>query len=237
MLPESVETFNNYHKIFNKSNVVHFMNHGFFPESKILKQEDSLFKYEATLYLELLKNLKTENLTLLDIGCGRGGELNIFKKYLKLKKVYGCDINRMAIKHCKKNHKNINFKICSSEKLNYDDKYFDLITNVESFHLYKNKEKFFKEAARVLKNKGRLLMTDIDLNKILFDNSFKNYFKIDNIIDITPNVAFACKHNIKNFNRNIENEETRNWWIDTCKEKFYRYLELDTYFIIHLIKI
>ena len=233
----SIEHYNQLHNFFNKFNVVKFMNHGFFPNSKILKQEDLLFKYEATLYLELLKNIKTENLTLLDIGCGRGGGLDIFKKYLKLKKVYGCDINNMAIEYCKKNYKDIDFKVCSSDKLTYDNNSFDLITNVESFHCYKNKENFFKETARVLKTNGRLLMTDINLNNLLLDNSFKGYFEITECTDITPNVAFACKHNIKNFNKNIENKQMRDHLVDVRQQKLYLYLKYDTYYMIHLTKI
>ena len=195
---ETIKQYDNLHKFLNKFNIVKFMNHGFFPDSKILKEEDLLFKYEATLYLELLKNIKTENLTLLDIGCGRGGGLSILKKYLKLKKACGCDINDMAIEYCKKSYKDLFFEVCSSEKLIYDNETFDLITNVESFHCYKNKENFFKESSRVLKKNGYLLMTDVNLN-YTFNDNFKKYFKVIDTIDITPNVAFACKKNIINF--------------------------------------
>ena len=107
---EIIKQYDNLHTFLNKFNIVKFMNHGFFPHSKILKEEDLLFKYEATLYLELLKNIKTKNLTLLDIGCGRGGGLNILKKYLKLKKAYGCDINDMAIEYCKKSYKDFEIR-------------------------------------------------------------------------------------------------------------------------------
>jgi|TARA_R100001530_G_scaffold45637_1_gene34382 ubiquinone/menaquinone biosynthesis C-methylase UbiE len=230
-----MQEYNNLHMFFNKFNVVKFMNHGFYPKSNLLKQEDLLFKYEATLYLELLKDIKTENLNLLDIGCGRGGGINVLKKYLKLKEANGCDINSMAIDYCEENYKDIDFKICSSEKLTYENEYFDLITNVESFHLYENKEKFFKEASRVLKTNGHLLMTDINLNYNLGD-SFKDYFEVIDIIDITPNVAFACKHNIKHYNKNIKNEEMKNHLINVRKQKLDSYLKDNTYYIVKLIK-
>ena len=230
-----IQDYNNMHMFFNRFNIVKFMNHGFYPKSSLLKKEDLLFKYEATLYLELLKDVKTKNLNLLDIGCGRGGGINILKKYLKLKEVHGCDINSMAIDYCEENYKGINFKVCSSEKLTYENKYFDLITNVESFHLYENKKKFFKEASRVLKTNGRLLMTDINLNYSL-RNSFKDYFKVIDIIDITPNVAFACKHNIEHYNKNIKNEEMKNHLINVRKQKLDSYLKSNTYYIFKLIK-
>ena len=212
-----IQDYNNMHMFFNRFNIVKFMNHGFYPKSSLLKKEDLLFKYEATLYLELLKDVKTKNLNLLDIGCGRGGGINILKKYLKLKEVHGCDINSMAIDYCEENYKGINFKVCSSEKLTYENKYFDLITNVESFHLYENKKKFFKEASRVLKTNG-------------------HYFKVIDIIDITPNVAFACKHNIEHYNKNIKNEEMKNHLINVRKQKLDSYLKSNTYYIFKLIK-
>ena len=230
-----MQEYNNLNMFYNKFNVVKFQNHGFYPKSNFLKQEDLLFKYEATMYLELLKDIKTENLNLLDIGCGRGGGINVLKKYLKLKEANGCDINSMAIDYCEENYKDIDFKICSSEKLTYENEYFDLITNVESFHLYENKEKFFKEASRVLKTNGHLLMTDINLNYTLGD-SFKDYFEVIDIIDITHNVAFACKHNIKHFNKNIKNEEMKNHLLDLSKHKFDSYLKDNTYYIVKLIK-
>jgi len=235
-MPFDIQTYDEVNKFFNTYNKIEFMNHGFFPSDKKLKQKDLLFKYEATLYLKLLENIKTKGLILLDIGCGRGGGLNILKEYLKLKKVYGCDINSAAIKYCRENYKDTSFKICSSEKLKYNDKSFDLITNVESFHCYENKRNFFKEAARVLKNNGYLLMADVNLDDILLDNSFKNFFKVVNVFDITPNVAFACIHNIENFSKNINNEEIKNWLVSLCQTKFDAYTRYDSFFIIHLKK-
>lgn len=234
--PEIINIYNNLHKFLNKFNIVKFMNHGFYPHSNILQKEDLLFKYEATLYLELLKNIKTSNLILLDIGCGRGGGLNILKKYFKFKKIFGCDINPMAIQYCKKNYKDIDFKITDSEKLDYKNESFDIITNVESFHCYDSKENFFSEAYRVLKKNGNLLMTDIDLN-FTINKSFKNYFKLNSLIDITPNVAFACKKNILNYSENIKDKEMRKWLVSLREEKYYSYLHLNTYFIAHLTKI
>jgi ubiquinone/menaquinone biosynthesis C-methylase UbiE len=231
-----IEQYNSYHELFNTSKEINFMNHGYFPFSSVLKKEDLLFKFESTLYLELFKNINTENLTLLDVGCGRGGGLNILNKYFKFKELYGCDINSKAINYCQKNFKNINFKISNAEKLDYNDKTFDLITNVESFHCYKNKNFFLKETYRVLKKEGSLLMTDINLNFNL-DNSFNDYFKLTYYLDITPNVAFACKNNIKNFSSNIEDKELRYWLVNLSEKKFFSYLNDHTYFIVHLTKI
>jgi ubiquinone/menaquinone biosynthesis C-methylase UbiE len=231
-----IEQYNSYHELFNISKEINFMNHGYFPFSTILKKEDLLFKFESTLYLELLKNINKENLTLLDIGCGRGGGLNILNKYFKFKELHGCDINSMAIEYCQKNYKNINFKISNAEKLDYEDQTFDIITNVESFHCYENKKNFFKETNRVLKKNGSLLMTDISLNLTL-DNSVNDYFKLSYYLDITPNVAFACKNNIKNFSNNIDDKQLRHWFVDLSERKFFSYLNDNTYFIVHLTKI
>ena len=74
-MPSDIQAYDEINQFFNTYNKIEFMNHGFFPNDKILKQKDLLFKYEATLYLKVLENIKTKGLTLLDIGCGRGGGL------------------------------------------------------------------------------------------------------------------------------------------------------------------
>ena len=111
----------------------------------------------------------------------------------------------------------------------------DIMAKATGFLTDNAKKKFFKEASRVLKTNGHLLMTDINLNYSLRD-SFKDYFKVIDIIDITPNVAFACKHNIEHYNKNIKNEEMKNHLINVRKQKLDSYLKSNTYYIFKLIK-
>lgn len=224
-------SYNSFHELCNKENYMNFMNHGYYPCSNILKNQNLIFKYEPTLYIELIKNINSENLKLLDIGCGRGGGLETYNKYFKFKELHGCDLNKLAITYCKNKNSKISYKVCNSEQLDYPDNYFDVVTNVESLHCYNEPQKFIAEALRVLNLNGDLIITDINLNLNLF-----NDFNILNIIDITPNVAFACKHNIINFNNSIKNEKIREFLISLSTEKFFNYLHKGTYYIIHLKK-
>jgi 2-polyprenyl-3-methyl-5-hydroxy-6-metoxy-1,4-benzoquinol methylase len=228
---EVIQSYKIINEFFNKENYVNFMNHGYYPESKILKKEDLFFKYEASLYIYLLNNIDTNNMKLLDVGCGRGGGINIYKKYFNFLELHGCDINKEGIEFCKKTYKNINFKICPVEKLNYKNNYFDIITNVESFSYYKNPQLALKELFRILKPNGLLLLTDIDLNFKIFKN-----YKILNIEEITPNVAFACKENVYNFAINAPIGDNKKYLIKLCQDKFIGYLLKHRYNIIKCIK-
>ena len=223
--------YNSFHEICNKEDYMNFMNHGYYPCSDILKNQNLIFKYEATLYIELIKNINSDNLKLLDIGCGRGGGLEIYNKYFKFKELHGCDLNELAITYCKNKNSNIYYKVCNSEQLDYPNNYFDVVTNVESLHCYNNPSKFIKDSLRVLKNNGDLLITDINLKLDMFES-----YNVVNVIDITPNVAFSCKNNIENFNNNIENKIIRKFLVSLMNEKLFNYLHKGTYYIIHLKK-
>jgi ubiquinone/menaquinone biosynthesis C-methylase UbiE len=50
---------------------------------------------------------------------------------------------------------NIDYQVCSAEKLPFEDKSIDVITSAQAFHWFKHDE-FFKEAKRILKPNGTI---------------------------------------------------------------------------------
>jgi len=77
-------------------------------------------------------------------------------------KVYGVDINKLAIKEAstrakKLKIKNAYFKIGNVEKLKFQDNYFDVVIVGNIFSLVKNKKKALSECKRVLKDNGYLV--------------------------------------------------------------------------------
>ncbi len=64
---------------------------------------------------------------------------------------------------CQKRHAsvtNLAFTVGDAERLPFPDARFDAVLNVESSHCYGHVEKFFAEAARVLRPGGHFLYTD-----------------------------------------------------------------------------
>ena len=98
---------------------------------------------------------------LLDVGCGTGEILNRIAN--NKEKYFGLDLSpkMLEIAKNKNNSKNITYVVGDSEKLPFKNKYFDLITCVESFHHYPNSSNVAKEFNRVLTKGGYLIICDM----------------------------------------------------------------------------
>lgn len=55
---------------------------------------------------------------------------------------------------------NMDIKENSCDNTNYKDEYFDVLTTCMAYHHFPNKEKFEKEAKRILKSGGYLYIAD-----------------------------------------------------------------------------
>lgn len=170
-----------------------------FPE---LLDHHMFWKYQTYLYISLLNlaNISTSNTygDLLDIGCGRGGGLSVYRDYFKFNSLTGIDINKNQIDFCKKTHANIKFLEGSAMQLPFNDTTFDIITNVESSNYYICYDDFIKEVHRTLKINGLFLYTDAFFNGRIDDVILQfelNGFKLVTTSDITPNVRAACAIN------------------------------------------
>jgi ubiquinone/menaquinone biosynthesis C-methylase UbiE len=89
-----------------------------------------------------------ENDVILDVGCNKGSLVKALRNFSN--KVYGCDINKEAIKNS-----NIDgLKIISIEKLDYNDNFFDKIISSHVIEHIDNLENTMREIKRVLKPNG-----------------------------------------------------------------------------------
>tara|TARA_R110000868_G_scaffold84890_1_gene239152 strand:+ start:109 stop:807 length:699 start_codon:yes stop_codon:yes gene_type:complete len=208
---EIIQEYNRLHNFFNEVDYVKFMNHGYYPPFELVKNEPQ--KNQASLYVYLLDGINTNNLKVLDVGCGRGGGINILKKYYQFSEIHGCDINEIGIDYCKSYINNVEFKINDAENLNYENEYFDIVINIESSHCYKNIDKFHNEVFRVLKPNGYFLYADID--PIL--NNIKNYFNVEKATNITNNVFLSAKDDIINLEKLSETKQ-KYWLLNLAKK-------------------
>jgi ubiquinone/menaquinone biosynthesis C-methylase UbiE len=206
--------------LFN-SNDINFMNHGYYPPHDFTKKQNINFKNQASLYLSLFNNINVNNKTILEVGCGRGGGIEILSKYFYFKKIDACDLNKKNIDYCIKNSKNkINFQISNAENLKYSNDMFNVVLNVESSHCYKNPLLFFNEVKRVLDPNGIFVYTDVGLTIESFPNFFylfKNIYRKD----ITENVKNACENDIENF-KNLDIEKNIKNWLVSLAENMYQ---------------
>jgi len=118
---------------------------------------------------------------ILDIGCGTGETIKFLKNYLPKAEIYGLDSSLVAIKFARSRKLN-NIKKGSATKLPFKDNSFDLVLLLDVLEHIKDDQKALKEAKRVLKPSGSIIVTAPALPFIYSDhdknqNHFRRYTK------------------------------------------------------------
>lgn len=93
---------------------------------------------------------------VLDIGCGSG--FSIEKIVPESFNVYGIDINEELIAYAKKTRPNYHFQTGDAENLPFEDKFFDAVFYLDVIEHLKNPALSLKEAYRVLKPEGMVII-------------------------------------------------------------------------------
>jgi len=107
----------------------------------------------------LFDNIKRGN-KILDLGCGNGR----FYQFLKDKDIdyIGIDSSLRLIEKAKERYPDVDFRAADALNLPFSDNSFDKVFSIAVLHHIPSKEfrlKFLREAKRVLKNKGTLILT------------------------------------------------------------------------------
>lgn len=137
--------------------------------NKIADDYDNTFDDRFT---QKFKHLLVENIILdecsnvLDVACGTGSLLSLLKKK-KTINGYGVDISDQMIKSAAASNPDMEFHVSGCEAIPFRDDSMDLITVCAAFHHFPDVVAFAKEAARILKPKGRIYIADVYLPFLL----------------------------------------------------------------------
>lgn len=184
-----------------------FLNFGYVPDgshSHAVFQPDaySLNANSVRLLLEVIGEVDLNHKSVVDVGCGRGGNLTAMSKFYSPSMIAGIDICEANIVFCKsrKRLQNVSLIVGDAEQLPFADASFDIVLNIESAHAYPNRKQFYEEVYRVLKPNGVFLYTELltaDLLEISIRMLTQLGFAVTRNQNATSNVLLSCDDNAK----------------------------------------
>lgn len=143
-----------------------FLNYGYIPtdshnESSFIIPGGTFNANSVRLVFEVIGSLDLNGRTIVEIGCGRGGNSRLVAEKFSAQ-VVGIDMSSEAIAFCRRTHlsDSTDFRVGDALNLPLDDASCDAVINVESSHSYGNLPKFLNEVRRICRPEAWFLHTD-----------------------------------------------------------------------------
>jgi ubiquinone/menaquinone biosynthesis C-methylase UbiE len=207
-------------------NKEHFLN---FEGNKFFSRNINNLNNKNDLILEKLKTYKLSKMNILEIGCSNGWRLNELSKNSSENNYYGIDPSQDAINFGNLNYKNINFEIGTCDYMKYEDNKFDIIL-IPFVFMYIDRNSLLKsvsEIDRILKNNGKLIITDFYCNrhkKNIYKHVENSYIFKQNYFEIFLGSKNYFLEKLETFSHNTSLDT--NIYDDTC---FYAELKKDLF--------
>jgi SAM-dependent methyltransferase len=148
------------------ADVSFFLNYGYAPtdsnnESAFVIPQGTFNANSVRLVFEVIGSLDLNDSTIVEIGCGRGGNSALVAEKFS-GQVIGIDMSPEAIAFCRRRHvsPSTDFRVGNALDIPLDDASCDAVINVESSHSYGNLPKFLSQVRRICRSGGWFLHTD-----------------------------------------------------------------------------
>lgn len=162
---------------------------------KWYEKNKTIFSLEIKAIKKLLGNKKTKK--TLEIGAGSGR----FTKALKI--THAIDPSKKLVDFISKN--GVNAIKAFGEKIPFRDNEFDAVFIIFSLEFVKRPKKVLKEAKRVLKNRGILILSLVNGKSVDKNSKFykrARFFKEKEIFKLINEIGFKIQNSLKIINNN-----------------------------------
>lgn len=152
-----------------------FLNYGFAAGEDTeswVHVSDARYRCHLSLVRHVLRGVDLRNKTVLEVGCGRGGNCYYLARYTQVGQIVGLDCCLPNLALARRNTKlgKVQLLAGDAQQLPFADESFDVVLNLESAHCYRDFPRFLAEAARVLAKDGTFCFADLwDLEVIPVD--------------------------------------------------------------------
>ncbi len=141
--------------------------------------------------------LRCGDLDVLEVGAGLGGGAAWLARHERPRRLVALDLSPAAVRACRQRHAprpGLRFEQGDAQALPFVDASFDVVLSVESSHTYPRFADFVREAHRVLRDRGLLLLADFrPAGRIerLCGALARGGFEVEVCEDVTSNVVAA----------------------------------------------
>jgi len=143
-----------------------FFNYGFWEpglDDSWMVPADSRYRHHLNLVRHVLADVDLNGKSVLEIGCGRGGNCYYLSQYSGAARIFGVDLCPANLVLATRDPRlwRTEFLAGDAQQLPFADASFDVVLNLESSHCYDSFDRFIAEVVRVLKRGGFFCLADL----------------------------------------------------------------------------